>query len=406
MLRNNKVNAVIAFVAAVLLWVYVVGQVNPETNGRITGVPVVFAGEDILEENELALVDPGELTVDVVVRGSRSDVRKVISNSDRVTAVANVSGLSKGTHSVTLDITVPSSVDLQKSSIDEVTVEIDDLATKNINVEIRYDGVLPESQEPGAAVIDPAVITVTGAASTVSTIDHLEAVVPIEELQEQVTKLTKDVIPVNLYGQEVEHVKLAASRVDISVALVETKTVALKAETTGTPADGFEVKEMTYPDTVTVCGPHTALAELTEVTAEPVDVSGLSEDSTVALKLQLPDGVELKEPKEAEALVKIAASSSKSFTFGAADITISGIPEGMKAELAEQAVTVTASADADVLDTLKKSDIKLEVSADGLAEGTHEVPVKLVSDQDSSIFTIDPEKVTLKIEAQEAEGQE
>ena len=101
MLKNNKINAVIAFVAAVVLWLYVVGQVDPTTTGRITGVPVVFAGEEVLAENELALVDPGNVTVDLTIKGDRSDVRKLVANSDRISVVyhsAQCSRAAEGQH--------------------------------------------------------------------------------------------------------------------------------------------------------------------------------------------------------------------------------------------------------------------------------------------------------------------
>lgn len=403
MLRNNKVNAVIAFVAAVFLWIYVVGQVNPETTGRISGIPVVFAGEEVLEDNDLALVDPGELTVDIVVRGNRSDVRKVISNSDRITAVANVAGLSKGTHDVSLDITVPSSVDLQKQSMDDVVVEVDDLAMENIAVEIRYEGTFAESQEAVAAAIDPAVITVTGAASTVDTIDHLEAVIPVSELTDKTTTISADVLPVTEYGQEVEHVKLAASKVDVTVGLVETATAALKVETEGTPADGYEVEKVTCPETVKVKGPHSALEGLTEITAAPVDVTGLSEDTTVTLDLNLPDGVELVEPKTVEAVVQIAGVSSMSFTYSTSEITVDDVPEGMAATTDEQTITVTVNAEKAVLDALKKKDIQLHVSAAELPEGEHELAITVISDLEEKNYTVDPEKVVFKITAVESE---
>ena len=213
MLKNNKVNAVIAFVAAVLLWVYVVGQVNPSTTGKLTGIPVVFAGEESLAENDLALVDPGTVTVDITIRGDRSDVRKVIANSDRITAVADVSGLAKGKHNVTLDITVPSSVDLQKSSMEEVSITIDDRISKDIPVEVDYEGTFEDTQKPGNVSIHPETITATGAAATVNSIERMKVVVSADELAEQQVSLTKTVKPVDKNGLEVGHVSLSNTQV-------------------------------------------------------------------------------------------------------------------------------------------------------------------------------------------------
>ena len=399
MLKNNKVNAVIAFVAAVLLWVYVVGQVNPSTTGKLTGIPVVFAGEDSLAENDLALVDPGMVTVDITIRGDRSDVRKVIANSDRVTAVADVSGLAKGKHNVTLDITVPSSVDLQKSSMDEVSITIDDRISKDIPVEVDYEGTFEDTQKPGNVSIHPETITATGAAATVNSIERMKVVVSADELAEQQVSLTKTVKPVDKNGLEVGHVSLSNTQVQITAGLVTTRTVSLHVETTGDPADGYEVTGVEAPSAVTLEGPLSVLNGLTEVETEAIDVSGLNEDVTVDLTVSLPAGVTLTEPEKLQATVNIAEAQGKTWTYDAAEIKIDDLTEGYTAAITEKTIKVTVNADKTTLDTLKKSDIVLHVSAAGLEAGEQQVTLTQASNLDAGWVTIDPEKVTVKISA-------
>ena len=403
MLKNNKVNAVIAFLAAVLLWVYVVGQVNPSTTGKLTGIPIVFAGEDDLAENDLALVDPGTITVDITIRGDRSDVRKVIANKDRVTAVADVSGLAKGEHNVTLDITVPSSVDLQKSSVEEVTITIDDRISKDIPVEISYEGAFEDTQKPGNVSIHPETITATGAAATVNSIDHMHAVVNADELSEQQVNLTKTVRPVDANGLEVGHVSLSNTQVQITAGLLATKTLPLYVETTSDSADGYEVTNVDAPSSVTLEGPLSVLNELTQIEAEPIDVSGLKEDATVDLTLLLPDSVTLVEPEKPQATIHIAEAEGKTWTYDAAEIVIDDLAEEYTATIAEQTIKVTVKAEKTTLDTLKKSDIVLHVSAAGLEAGEQEVALTQISNLDAGWVTINPETVTLTITAAEEE---
>ena len=403
MLKNNKINAVIAFIAAVVLWLYVVGQVDPTTTGRITGVPVVFVGEEALAENDLALVDPGAVTVDLTVKGDRSDVRKLVANSSRVSVTADVTGLTKGSHDVTLNISVPNTVELQKSSLEEVTVEIDDLLTKDIKVEIEYNGAFEVSQEAGNVKIEPGSIAVTGAASTVRSIDHLSATVDVAELSEKATVLTKPVTPVDANGQTVEHVRLDADEVRITAGIVASKTLPLSVETTGTPAAGYEVGEVSHPSTVTVTGAPSVLADMTEVKAEDIDVTGLSESATVTLQPDLPDGVVVTDPETLEATVTISSVSSRTWSYADTEITVDNVPEGYTATIPVQTVKVTVSADKDTLDNFKKSDLVLHVSAADLAEGKHEVEVTQVSSFDAGSVLIDPQKITIVLEAASTE---
>ncbi len=398
MLKNNKINAVIAFVAAVVLWLYVVGQVDPTTTGRITGVPVVFAGEEVLAENELALVDPGNVTVDLTIKGDRSDVRKLVANSDRISVVADVSGLTKGTHEVTLDITVPNAVELQKASIDEITVEIDDLVTKDIAVEVSYDGAFEVSQEAGNVKVDPESIAVTGAASTVQSIDHLSATVGVDELTEKTTVLTKSVTPVDANGNPVNHVKLETNEVRVTASIIASKTLPLKVETTGTPAAGFELGGINAPATVTVSGAPSVLADLTEVKAT-ADVTDLEADATVTLVPDLPSGITVTDPETLEAEISIAGVSSKTWSYAETEIVIDDLPEGYEATIPTQTVKVTVSAEKDTLDNIKKSDLVLHVSAAGLAEGEQEAALTQVSSLDEGSVQIDPQTIRIVLTA-------
>lgn len=398
MLKNNKINAVIAFVAAVVLWLYVVGQVDPTTTGRITGVPVVFAGEESLAENDLALVDPGDVTVDLTIKGDRSDVRKLVANSDRISVTADVTGLTKGTHEVTLDITVPNAVKLQKASIDEITVEIDDLVTKDIAVEVSYDGAFEVSQEAGNVKIDPESIAVTGAASTVQSIDHLSATVGVDELTEKTTVLTKSVTPVDANGNPVNHVKLETNEVRVTASIIASKTLPLKVETTGTPAAGFEIGEINAPATVTVSGAPSALVDLTEVKAT-ADVTDLEADATVTLVPDLPSGITVTEPETLEAEITVAGVAARTWSYAESEIVIDDLPEGYEATIPTQTVKVTVSAEKDTLDNFKKSDLVLHVSAAGLSEGEQEAGLTQVSSLEESSVQIDPQTIRIVLTA-------
>ncbi|MCR5134564.1 MAG: hypothetical protein K6B12_02910 [Clostridiales bacterium] len=401
MLRNNKVNAVIAFIASLLLWIYVVGQVDPATTGRLVDVPVVFAGEESLTENGLALVDTGEVTVDLTIKGDRSDVRKLLASSDKVSVVADVSGLTKGTHEVPLDIRIPNTVELQKASIDDVTVVIDDLVTKDIDVQVDFEGAFEVSQSAGNVTVTPETIAVTGAASTVKSIDHLAVTVNVAELTEKTTRLTKNAVPVDANGGQVSRVKLASSEVQVTAAIVGSKTVPFTAETTGTPADGYEQGQISAPSTVTVSGPPSVLEDLKEVAAEPVDITGMTQSSTVPLTPVLPEGVTVTEPQPLEATIEIKGASTvtKNWTYASSEIEVRDVPDGLAAEIVTASVEVTVSGEKDVLDNLKKSDLTLHVSAKDLEEGEHEVEVVQSSSLDADKVVIAPQKIKIILQA-------
>ena len=293
---------------------------------------------------------------------------------------------------------MPNAVELQKASIDEITVEIDDLVTKDIAVEVSYDGAFEVSQEAGNVKVDPESIAVTGAASTVQSIDHLSATVGVDELTEKTTVLTKSVTPVDANGNPVNHVKLETNEVRVTASIIASKTLPLKVETTGTPAAGFELGGINAPATVTVSGAPSVLADLTEVKAT-ADVTDLEADATVTLVPDLPSGITVTDPETLEAEISIAGVSSKTWSYAETEIVIDDLPEGYEATIPTQTVKVTVSAEKDTLDNIKKSDLVLHVSAAGLAEGEQEAALTQVSSLDEGSVQIDPQTIRIVLTA-------
>ena len=55
MFENKSVLRIISLVAAVLLWFYVMGEVDPEKKAKINNIPVYFTNMDELAEEGLAV---------------------------------------------------------------------------------------------------------------------------------------------------------------------------------------------------------------------------------------------------------------------------------------------------------------------------------------------------------------
>ena len=56
-LKNNLSLKIISVIVAIILWLYAVSELNPETTKTITDVPVEVINMDALNEKNLTLVD-------------------------------------------------------------------------------------------------------------------------------------------------------------------------------------------------------------------------------------------------------------------------------------------------------------------------------------------------------------
>ena len=74
---NKSFNKVISLVAAVMLWIYVIGQINPATERKIEKIPINFINENIIDEEGLSVSRISHKYVDVVLEGKRSEINSI-----------------------------------------------------------------------------------------------------------------------------------------------------------------------------------------------------------------------------------------------------------------------------------------------------------------------------------------
>ena len=102
MLKNDRINMIIALLIAIGLWVYVVGVENPKKDIQIKDVPIIFVNGDTLAESDLTLLSVSDSYVDVQVTGVRSEIRNVDRNDIKITA--DLEGYKAGEHTIRLQI--------------------------------------------------------------------------------------------------------------------------------------------------------------------------------------------------------------------------------------------------------------------------------------------------------------
>ena len=124
MLKNKNINIILAFIIAVSLWAYVLGDVNPKTEVVIKEVPIVFENEATLSDDGLVILNYSYASVNVTITGPRTEVTKVSKGDFTVTA--DVEGLAVGSNIVRLDITGPDNVKISDVSTEKVSVTVDE----------------------------------------------------------------------------------------------------------------------------------------------------------------------------------------------------------------------------------------------------------------------------------------
>jgi YbbR domain-containing protein len=399
--RERTINIIISIVIALVLWAYVIGQVNPTTTQVINNVPVQLLNVESLTSRGLAVAGDSEFNVDVVVKGTRSDIAALGDN--KVVAQADLFGWSKGENFVPVTVTVPDGIDLVEVRTDKIKVTIEKLVAVSKPVEIVYTGTLNKSEEVGAVQIKPEQIEVTGASSDVATVDKIQVVVPVNALSAAGEIVQAEVIPITKDGMEVPNVKLSASYVNVFAKIDTLKEVKLSAAFTGDLGNGLGA-ETKVPDTIWIKGGKDVLKSIDSVSTQPVDLTGMKKDGTVSLSVILPDGVELSQRNaELTAGISIVDVGTKTFTYSPDKVLIEGLTKGKSVSMDSASIEVTVSAKKEVISDLTAADLKLYIDVTDATAGVQNAKIQVDSDASLQTVTIKPEKISINVKSAEGE---
>ena len=85
MLKNDKVNFVIALILAIGLWVYVFVTDNQSMDTTIKNVPITIVNEDTLTDEGLVLLSVSDESISVSIKGDRGETGKIKKEDIRIT---------------------------------------------------------------------------------------------------------------------------------------------------------------------------------------------------------------------------------------------------------------------------------------------------------------------------------
>ncbi len=174
-----------AFVIALGLWYAVTGQRAPVTV-RLRGVLLEFVRPTDIEISN----DPVE-DVDVTLEGSQGKLAEI--NARNLVARADITSLKPGdrvarlnSDNVTMDL--PEGVRILKIEPSSVALRLEPILEREVEVEARFEGKLPEGYTRGKVQITPERVRVRGPESRVNAlkIAHTETI-PLEDQRESVT---------------------------------------------------------------------------------------------------------------------------------------------------------------------------------------------------------------------------
>ena len=104
-MRNKKVLMLISLLVAIALWMFVMGNVDPQISERVSGVAVEMEGTDTLDDQDLTATINKPKVVNVTIEGKRSQINK--AKKKGIKAYIDVSTCDYGKNEAEIYVRIP-----------------------------------------------------------------------------------------------------------------------------------------------------------------------------------------------------------------------------------------------------------------------------------------------------------
>ena len=405
-MKDKLLPALLSLGVAILLWLYVITVVSPNSDNHYYNIPVNIQGEAVLNDRGL-MITSGELpTVSLHLEGNRSDLNKI--NSSNISIGVDVSGIGEpGTYA--LSLTAPNFLtDVPNNAITvlsknpgTVTVQVDRRLRKPVPVEIYYSGALPEDfmADKENRILDFENVTVIGPQAVIDQIAMARIDVDLEGREESLSQSYQYTL-CNADGEPVDAgmVVTDVETVNLTLKIVRVKEVALTVSVLyGGGATVETAKVVVEPGTILVSGSDALLENLTEVELGQIDLQSMPADEIRIFPIKLPEGI-TNETGMTEAKVNVTFPELGLKEITVRNIQAVNIPRGMEVQLITQQLELTMRGPKHLIDSITEENITVTVDFSQEQIGTASVKAVITVNVDG-VGAVGTYKVTATVKA-------
>ncbi|TGB02040.1 CdaR family protein [Halobacillus salinus] len=304
---------IISLILAGLLWVTVNVDDNMDSDSLIfndTSSDMEVMDNVPLEirfDSDEYVVSGLPQEVSVTVEGPPSAVTPVVRQQNFEVFV-DLMEYGPGTHEVSLQHTGISNqlaVTIEPKTI-EVTIEEKVGEDFEVSVDYLNESTMSGELEIGDPEVTPSTVQITGASSIVERVASVKAIIDVGEAD---STIENQEAPVKVYdnqGNEL-NVLVDPNEVMVTVPIVERmKQVPFQLEGVGGAPEGVIVNSLNSEvQQITIYGSQETLASIEEFPPIEVDLTEVTEDQTVNVKVPVPEGVKRVDPETIEVQIDV-----------------------------------------------------------------------------------------------------
>lgn len=409
MKKNKIISLLLSVLIALCLWIYVVTVVTPEDTQWVYNIPVTFANEDgLFSDRNLTLTEGRNQTVNLKFRGNRQDLQKL--SSANVTVTANLSEIEgPGQWQISYDYVLPENVSSNDISVEDrssstVSITVDKLAVKEIEVRAKFEGDVAEGYMPEPIELEQESLTISGPQDVVSQVEYAQVILERTNVNKTVSdSLSYTYIDAEGNPVDAQELHCDVDKVDVMMVVNMVKEVPLTLQyISGGGATEQNVIATIQPSTVTIKGSAEDLEGLNSLSIAKIDLSSIQSTFSASYNIVIPDNMTILSEDTASVSLELKGLTEK--TFRVTNLEMANVPEteNILATIGSTSLQIKLRGPTSVMDTISSSNIRAvaDLSFLGSSTGMFSVPVTVYVDGFTDVGAMGSYSVMVSISKQ------
>ena len=394
--KGNTTIKVLAVLIAIIMWFYVMSEINPVTPKEFSNIKVNYKNTESVEKSNLHILEPKDIEVNVEISGRRNDILQI--SKEDINPYVDLRGITEGEVRVPVYINSPSKIEIEDYNPKEVIFKMEDVIAKEKQVELRTTGTVANGYTVGKIELKTSSVIIRGPRSMVNSVSQVIVTVDVSDLKEGANvNLPYKVLDDR--DKEVSVFEKEPETIEVIIPVYKVKNISITPETVGEPLEGYKITEIRVtPQNIRIMGNEKAVNAINFIRTVPIDISSLNRTHFVNAELIIPEGILLSKPEERPVIsVQVEPIIEKTFEYTIKDATFINMDENLDLDYPESSgkLTITIKAIESVIDEIIRRDITPYMDLENLDEGQHDVKVMSLIEEGIEVVEISPETVSI-----------
>ncbi len=394
-LKKSPSLLLFSLIMSISLWVFVTDNENPnitETFPVSINVQPVNIGPELAVANRLDKVQ---------LRVSTTKEKLESLQSKNFNAFVDLNGIGAREQEVVVRVDVENirGVKVVEVLPPKVTVNLENLLEKQVNVEYRAIGSPPLGYKLGKIVPQNNVANIAGPASLIGLVQSVAAEINITGLTVSLEQ-SFNVTPRGTGGSEIQGIAVNPESIFFDIEIIKTdyiKTVPLEINLVGEPSYGYKISGIELsPSVVKISGPINDLQNINSVILESLDIKNRSTSLSKAILIPKNDKFVVLENQVIKATVTIVPIYGSSRTILIPKI-IDKLNRSIEFDDDFESIDISVRGPLEIIGQLSINEIKVEIDCSALKSGEHIIAPKITLPSKVSLVSATPNEIKINI---------